>query len=141
MIEKTYPQGLPAIKPIPDTAIPTPAQATKGQRFPFSNVEACGASASAANARSRPNTMLNPPNSRISIGLCQKDEPLAGPVDSKSPPTKPDPLLRGHKKLDSGGCRDQAEFSSFFLRFLQTGPDTPPTVSGTRSPSCLLADL
>src|SRR5205809_5141038 len=140
MTEKTYPQDLPAIKPIPDTTIPTPANATRGQRFPFSNADACGASASAAKARSRPNTMLSPPNSRISIGFCQKDRPLAGQWTPNCR-RRSQILFSGPKKLDGGGCRDRAEFIRFFLRFLQTGPDTQPIISGTGSPPCPPSDL
>lgn len=94
MIDKTYPHDLPAIKPIPDTIIPTPAQATKGQRFPLSNWDAFGASARAAMAKSSPNTMLNAPNSRFSIGLCQNDERGTDSVGSKSRQTRIEYLLR-----------------------------------------------
>lgn len=94
MIDKTYPHDLPAIKPIPDTIIPRPAQATKGQRFPFSNWDAFGASARAAMAKSSPNITLNAPNSRFSIGLCQNDESLTDSVGSKSGQTRAEDLLR-----------------------------------------------
>ena len=94
MMDKTYPHDLPAMKPIPETIIPTPSQSTKGQRFPFSNWDAFGASARAAMAKSSPNTMLNAPNSRFSIGLCQNDESLTDSVGSKSRQTRAEDLLR-----------------------------------------------